>query len=352
MGYHIGLQVTGRAETLNSVNAPGIGHRLLGLCIISSKARERLEDLSETRIPPTALSTKPAAVTLSQQLHMKANGVFTLVTLASLLLPLTLHAAPDRELLELINEYRADPPLCEGKKREPLPPLAPNPRLTQLEIDDGTELQKAVEASGYKAARAEAITLFGPPDARTAMRYAAKVNCRLLLSSRYSEVGVSQRRREWQIVLAQPLLDPNLGDWREAGREVLKLVNAARTKERKCGTTRYKPASPLRWNGKLGQAALTHSRDMAQNSYFSHKGSNGSMVGIRAKAEGYAWRSIGENVAAGQGSPQQVVEGWLASPGHCANIMNSTFTETGAAYVTNPESDMTIYWTQVFGAPR
>lgn len=284
----------------------------------------------------------------------KKDRIFTPMTLASLILPLTLHAASDHELLELINEYRADPPPCEGKgkQKKPLPPLAPNPRLAQLEIDGGAKLQEAMEASGYKAAHAEAMTLYGPIDEHMAIRYAAQVNCRLLLSPRYSEAGVSQRGREWQIILAQPLLDPNLGDWQEAGREVLKLVNAARAKERKCGNARYRSAPPLRWNGKLGQTALMHSRDMAENRYFSHKGSDGSMVGIRAKAEGYAWRSIGENVAAGQGSPQQVVEGWLASRGHCANIMNSTFTETGAAYATNPESDMTIYWTQVFGAPR
>ena len=276
----------------------------------------------------------------------------SIVILIGVLLPLTLHAASDHELLQLINEYRADPPPCEGKQKKSLPPLAPDPRLAQLEIDGGAKLQEAMEASSYKAARAEAITLFGPSDARMALRYAAQVNCRLLLSPRYSEAGVSQRDREWQIVLAQPLLDPNLPGWQEAGREVLRLVNAARAKGRKCGNMRYKPVSPLRWNAKLGQAALTHSRDMAEHNYFSHKGSDGSMVGTRAKAESYAWGSIGENVAAGQGSPQQVVTGWLSSPSHCANIMNSTFTEMGAAYATSPGSEMTIYWTQVFGAPR
>jgi hypothetical protein len=68
---------------------------------------------------------------------MKADCIRALVTLASFLLPLSLHAAPERQLLELINEYRADPPPCEGKQKKPLPPLAPNPRLAQLEIDGG-----------------------------------------------------------------------------------------------------------------------------------------------------------------------------------------------------------------------
>jgi uncharacterized protein YkwD len=283
----------------------------------------------------------------------RALSIATLVfvSLSLVLLPLTVQATSDRELLELINAYRANPPPCDGEQREPLPPLAPDSTLAQLKINGG-QLRDAMRASGYRITRAEFMTLSGPPDARAAMRFAAQLNCRLLLSPRYSVAGVSQQGREWQIVLAQPLLDPDLGDWREAGRKVLKLVNAARAKERNCGNKRYKAARPLHWNAKLGAAALAHSRDMAEHDYFGHKGHEGSTVGTRAKEEGYAWRSIGENVAAGQGSPKQVVDGWLSSSGHCANIMSAHFTEMGAAYATNPKSDMAIYWTQIFGAPR
>ena len=60
---------------------------------------------------------------------------------------------------------------------------------------------------------------------------------------------------------------------------------------------------------------------------------------------------FGENIADGQGSPQQAVSGWLSSPDHCANIMDGKFTAMGAAYAVNPGSDATIYWTQVFGTP-
>jgi len=67
---------------------------------------------------------------------------------------------------------------------------------------------------------------------------------------------------------------------------------------------------------------------------------------------GYRWQQIGENIAAGQGSAEQVVAGWLASPGHCANIMNPGFTEMGAAYATSEGGAAGSYWTQVFGTPR
>lgn len=88
-----------------------------------------------------------------------------------------------------------------------------------------------MRAVGFIAAHAEAITLSGPSDARAAMQFAAQLNCRLLLDRRYSVAGVSREGQEWQIVLAQPLINPDLGDWQEAGRQVLKLVNIARAKD-------------------------------------------------------------------------------------------------------------------------
>jgi uncharacterized protein YkwD len=283
---------------------------------------------------------------------MKANLILPVILFAGTLLPLSVHADPGRELLDLLNAYRADPPPCKGTSKEPLPPLEPDPSLSRMEMGAARKLEEAMRAVGFIAAHAEAITLSGPPDARAAMQFAAQLNCRLLLNPRYSVAGVSREGREWQIVLAQPLIGPALGDWQEAGRQVLKLVNRARGKGRTCGNAYHEAAPPLHWSAKLGAAALAHSRDMAEHNNFGHKGSNGGTVATRASAEGYPWRSIGENVATGRAKPEQVMKGWLSSPGHCANIMSASFTEMGAAYALNPESDTMIYWTQVFGRPR
>jgi uncharacterized protein YkwD len=89
---------------------------------------------------------------------------------------------------------------------------------------------------------------------------------------------------------------------------------------------------------------------MAEHDYFDHVDRRGAGVAERARQHGYRWRAIGENIAAGQGSPQQVVAGWLASPGHCANILSPDFTEMGAAYAINDKAALEIYWTQVLGA--
>ena len=76
-------------------------------------------------------------------------------------------------------------------------------------------------------------------------------------------------------------------------------------------------------------------------------GAKAEQVGPLAPAAALA------SIPAGAGAQiQQAVSGWLASPGHCQNVMNPYFTEMGAAYATNPRSAATIYWTQVFGTPR
>ena len=131
---------------------------------------------------------------------------------------------------------------------------------------------------------------------------------------------------------------------------MLGLVNDARRRGGTCGPQRFAPTAPLAWNDQLATAALDHSRDMAEHDYLDHADRRGRGVPERARELGYPWRAIGENIAAGQGSAQQVVAGWLASPGHCANILSPDFAEMGTAYALNPQAAMEIYWTQVLGA--
>jgi uncharacterized protein YkwD len=131
---------------------------------------------------------------------------------------------------------------------------------------------------------------------------------------------------------------------------MLDAVNAARAQGRSCGSTAYPARAALSWSCKLEAAALGHSTDMANNNYFSHTGLNGSSPGDRITAAGYSWSSYGENIAAGASSVSQVMQMWLDSPGHCANIMGGNFTNLGAARFSNPASTYNVYWTQVFGS--
>lgn len=264
-------------------------------------------------------------------------------------------ATAAQSLLELINAYRADPPPCadsaDGSSR-PLPPLTPDSALAELEVGDARQLQQALRRVGYQAEQAQVLMLSGPESAQQAMRAAAERSCEMLQDQRFVDAGVAREGRRWQIVLAQPLLKPDLGNWQEAGQRVLQHVNAARKEPRECGQRSFDAADALQWNARLANAAREHSRDMAAQDFVGHAGSDGSTAAERTRRADYAWKRVGENVAAGQGAPQKVVEGWLASPGHCANIMNPAFTEMGAAYALNRDSKGRIFWTQVFAAPR
>jgi uncharacterized protein YkwD len=130
---------------------------------------------------------------------------------------------------------------------------------------------------------------------------------------------------------------------------VLELVNQRRAAGATCGTTAYAAAAPLAADARLQSAARLHSQDMAARNYFSHTSQDGRTVGQRLAAAGYTGGTWGENIAAGQATAEAVVQGWMASAGHCANIMNPTFRLLGVGYATSATSTYRHYWTQDFG---
>jgi uncharacterized protein YkwD len=135
-------------------------------------------------------------------------------------------------------------------------------------------------------------------------------------------------------------------------QDLMNRVNAARANTRMCGNTFYPAAPAVAWNTKLFNAAAGHSTDMATKNYFSHTSKDGRTFSQRITAAGYAWRSAGENIAAGYTTPAAVMDGWLKSPGHCANIMSANFTEVGMACAKTTTSSYKYYWTMDLARPR
>jgi uncharacterized protein YkwD len=133
-------------------------------------------------------------------------------------------------------------------------------------------------------------------------------------------------------------------------KRVVELVNEARSSGRRCGSERFEAAPPLNPVRKLNEAAGDHARDMARRKYFDHSGSDGSQPRDRVRRAGYSSRLTGENIAYGPESAEEVVAGWLASPGHCANIMEPRFQDIGVGIATGKKRGQ-IYWVQNFGAP-
>ncbi len=130
-------------------------------------------------------------------------------------------------------------------------------------------------------------------------------------------------------------------------REFLNDINYVRQKGCNCGTTYMPPAPPLVWNNQLEIAAMGHAQDMSVQNYFSHTSKDGTSMQNRIIDAGYNFKGykgfiVGENIAAGQQSITEVMNGWLKSVGHCKNLMNPAFKEVGVA-------ENNDYWVQDFG---
>ena len=117
-------------------------------------------------------------------------------------------------------------------------------------------------------------------------------------------------------------------------KEVVRLVNVERTKN---------GLKPLTYDWELSRVARIKSQDMKDNKYFSHTSPTYGSPFQMMKSFGITYRSAGENIARGQATPQAVVNAWMNSSGHRANILNSSFTHIGVGYVANGK-----YWTQMF----
>lgn len=139
-----------------------------------------------------------------------------------------------------------------------------------------------------------------------------------------------------------------VADWNSAWsgfeEEVLRLSNQQRASGAMCGTVSYGPTTALSANPALRCSARLHSKDMQQRNFFSHTSPDGATFDQRITAAGYEWRTIGENIAAGQRTPQEVVQAWMQSQRHCQNVMNPDFKELGVGFYDG------YRWTQDFGA--
>lgn len=259
-------------------------------------------------------------------------------------------AAGEAQLIESINAYRSQAQKCSGQVSMELPPLVSDPRLV-LPASGSGDLKQAMARAGYPMVTVQAISLSGPRDVQSAMNAVQESFCQVVLDPQFVDIGVSREDRDWRITLARSLLTSRLGDSQTEGQRLLEMINTARSQPRQCGKQDFAATTPLVWNAVLAGAAMSHSRAMANNNYFDHKDRDGRMPGDRAELAGYVGQQTGENIAAGQDETRKVVDGWLASPGHCANLMNPGFKEVGAAYAIDPKSDAGIYWTAMFGTP-
>jgi uncharacterized protein YkwD len=255
------------------------------------------------------------------------------------------------DIIDIVNGVRARS--C-GESSRGIEPLRKEPRLDDAarQLAKGMELESATAAAQYPAKLSASIRVRTLEGEQSLARTLTQRFCDIVGDARLTEIGAYEFGAEAWLVLATPFTPSKSVDPAELDRSVLELINEARQQGRRCGRESFAATAPLQANAALQRAAQAHAQDMAENNFLGHEGSSGSLPGDRAATAGYAWSSIGENVAAGQTTAEELVGTWLASSGHCENLMSPDYTETGVAHAVNRGSDKGTYWVQIFGKPK
>ncbi|UIX28754.1 CAP domain-containing protein [Streptomyces sp. GQFP] len=212
------------------------------------------------------------------------------------------------------------------------------------ESRDGTSVHQRVTAAGYTYLTIGEHLVSGPRTPEEFVDYCLRTDQarRTLYDPAFTQVGLAyvtgSRTGDtyWTALWARPLLP---GDLDRTAAEVTDLTNRERARA---------GLPPLAADALLTRAAQAHSTDMVVRQFYSHTGPDGSQPWDRAAAAGSTRRMIGENIACGQRSPAEVVDGWMNSPGHRANILKRDFTHIGIGFAGGGKAG--TYWTQLFGA--
>jgi len=270
------------------------------------------------------------------------------------------------------------------------PPLRHNPSLDRAaeQWADGHSLDSAAGLAGYPLQGAQGLRVAGSDEAL--IQSLRRTDCRVVSSRDVREVGLYHRGADTWLVLATPsgsswsspapaaasgapsparapafaprpsasaatpapMSPPPASATPATAARALELVNQARARGAQCGAQSFGPAPPLSLSGTLASVALGHATDMAVHDYFEHQDLSGQSPADRVRAAGYHEKLVGENIAYGPQSVEEVVKGWLASPGHCENIMDPRFAQMGLGLAPGRVSRRGLFWVQVLAEPR
>jgi uncharacterized protein YkwD len=268
-------------------------------------------------------------------------------------------AGGSSEALDTINAFRASHGLKPLRIEARLALLArdqANGMMARRKLDsrspDGLSLEKRLRKAGYAYRQATLQVAMGYPNGRSVVEVwmQSPDSRQVLLNRKLSEVGIGYAHQNgaplnhfWVIMLAEPTR-PAAANWRQ---EIMRYVNRYRSRN---------GLSALSLEPILNKAAQAHSDDMAARDYFDHVTPNGKTVGDRVTRAGYRWRSVLENLAAGQETPRAVVDGWINSPPHRRALLSDAIVDAGVGYTFLAQDGGLVrkfhYWTLNMGKPR
>jgi uncharacterized protein YkwD len=152
-------------------------------------------------------------------------------------------------------------------------------------------------------------------------------------------------------------LQPQAGDLQPCAdsaelRQAVERLNSLRQRhEAPCAAAGSAGPRRLAWEPRLAESAHEQAVDLALNDRLSHVDSRQRGFGTRLRGVGYAAAGAGENLAAGQTSADEAITAWLASPSHCANLMQPDFQDVGLACVQRRGARYERFWVAHLGAP-
>ena len=256
-------------------------------------------------------------------------------------------------------------------------PVRPNALLDRVaeQWAGGQSLSAAAERSGYRSQSTAGVRISGPDSYM--VQQLRRSSCRTVASQGLREIGIYRRGGDTWIVLAsasaypvsvsppasstkkptqpppraQSPTPPALPSPSVLATRALILVNDVRARGTHCGERSLAPAPPVTLSWTLVDVASGHATDMADHNYFEHEDLAGHSPADRVRSVGYREKLVGENIAYGPQSVEEVVRGWLDSPGHCENIMDPRFAEMGIAYAPGL-AKRGLYWVQLLAAPQ
>lgn len=245
--------------------------------------------------------------------------------------------------------------LREGGCGGILPPARPLRHVASLDRAaeqwaSGRRLASAAQLSGYEAESTTGLHIKGPESASIPLL--KQSGCRTVTNPSLHDVGLYQRGADSWLVLGSVYVAPASAQAPQQADRALQLVNEVRARGARCGDRSFSPAPPVKLSETLAGVALGHADDMAKHNYFEHEDLTGRSPADRVRAVGYQEKLVGENIAYGPKSAEEVVQGWLDSPGHCENIMDPRFAEMGIAYAAGHAARRGLFWVQLLVAPK
>ena len=245
--------------------------------------------------------------------------------------------------------------LREGGCAGTLPPARPLRHIASLDRAaeqwaNGRSLASAAQLGGYEADSTAGLHIKGPESAT--IQLLKKSDCRTVTNPAFRDVGLYQRGADSWLVLGSVYVAPASAQAPRLATRALELVNEVRARGARCGDRSFAPAPPVKLSQALAGVALGHADDMARHNYFEHEDLTGRSPADRVRAVGYQEKLVGENIAYGPKSAEEVVQGWLDSPGHCENIMDPRFAEMGIAYAAGQAARRGLFWVQLLVAPK